>query len=80
MAPSSFLRCLTGFQEYVYPKIFRLQRRRRQYKLLYSSLAICLILTGLLLFVDSTGGSVDEDDRSTVLSTHDDEETVIVYS
>ncbi len=51
-----------------------------QYKLLYSSLAICLILTGLLLFVDSTGGSVDEDDRSTVLSTHDDEETVIVYS
>ncbi|KAK0440537.1 hypothetical protein EV421DRAFT_1961330 [Armillaria borealis] len=50
-----------------------------QYRLLYGALAICLILTGLLLFVDSTGGSVDEDDRSTVLS-NDDEETVTVYS
>ncbi|SJL15616.1 uncharacterized protein ARMOST_19119 [Armillaria ostoyae] len=51
-----------------------------QYRLLYGALAICLILTGLLFFVDSTGGSVDEDDRSTVLSTYDDEETVTVYS
>ncbi|PBK98261.1 hypothetical protein ARMGADRAFT_1075117 [Armillaria gallica] len=51
-----------------------------QYRLLYGSLAICLILTGLLLFVDSTGGSVDEDDRSTVLSTHDDEETATLHS
>ncbi|PBK66468.1 hypothetical protein ARMSODRAFT_977402 [Armillaria solidipes] len=51
-----------------------------QYRLLYGSLAICLILTGLLLFVDSTSGSVDEDDRSTVLSTHDDEETVTLHS
>ncbi|PBK98256.1 hypothetical protein ARMGADRAFT_572434 [Armillaria gallica] len=51
-----------------------------QYKLLYGALAICLILTGLLLFVDYTGCSVDEDDRSTVLSTHDDEETGTVYS
>ncbi|KAK0440542.1 hypothetical protein EV421DRAFT_1961342 [Armillaria borealis] len=51
-----------------------------QYRLLYGSLAICLILTGLLLFVDSTGGSVDEDDSSAVLSTRDDEETVTLNS
>ncbi|KAG7440937.1 uncharacterized protein BT62DRAFT_558260 [Guyanagaster necrorhizus] len=51
-----------------------------QYRLLYGALAICLILTGLLLFVDSTGGSVDEEDSSTVLSTHDDEESLTVHS
>ncbi len=51
-----------------------------QYRLLYGVLTICLILTGLLLFVDYTGRSVDEDDRSTVLSTHDNEDTVTLHS
>ncbi len=51
-----------------------------QYRLLYGALTICLILTGLLLFVDYTGRSVDEDDRSTVLSTHDNEDTVTLHS
>lgn len=32
-----------------------------QHRLLYGALAICLISTGLLFFVDSTGRSVDGD-------------------
>ncbi|KAK0214575.1 hypothetical protein IW262DRAFT_1466352 [Armillaria fumosa] len=51
-----------------------------QYRLLYWALAICLILTSLLLFVDSIGGNVDKGDRATILSTHNDENTVTLHS